>query len=103
MLAAGTAAALVPIRSITRRLAATDAKSLAADASTRTHGRVTLGADGKSETITYIADDVDEPGTACTRLLGQLKAIQLGKVKDEFGGCFAVTEEDGRKVLGEQA
>ncbi|KAL6872938.1 branched-chain amino acid aminotransferase II [Trichoderma novae-zelandiae] len=88
--AAGTAAALVPIRSITRRgttgLAADDAKV------TRT---------GDAETVTYIPDAVEDAGPVCLKLLTALKSIQLGKVEDKFGWRVAVTEEDGKGVAEE--
>lgn len=89
-MAAGTAAALVPIRSITRRIA----PSLPPE-----HPRVS-SRDGE-ETVTYIPEGSEEPGPLCTRLLAQLKDIQLGRTKDEFGWRFEVTEEDGRRVVGE--
>ncbi|KAJ6445134.1 branched-chain-amino-acid aminotransferase [Purpureocillium lavendulum] len=90
VVAAGTAAALVPIRSITRQ---------------KQKGAAVLPAgprvnsDAESETVTYIPDSQEEAGPACLRLLTQLKAIQLGKVKDEFGWRFLVSEADG-KVAG---
>jgi hypothetical protein len=87
-MAAGTAAALVPIRSITRRIAPT----LPQD-----HPRVSVK-EGE-ETITYIPDNIEEPGPLCTKLLAQLKGIQLGKLEDSFGWRFEVTEEDGKRVL----
>ncbi|KAH7369356.1 aminotransferase [Plectosphaerella cucumerina] len=67
--AAGTAAALVPIRSITRR-----------------------------ETVTYIPDEQAEPGPLALKLLSTLQGIQLGKLDDSFGWRFAVSEADGQKV-----
>lgn len=89
VLAAGTAAALVPIRSITKRN------------STALQGqeRVSSAEDG-DETITYIPESSEEPGDAWTKLITQLKAIQLGKVEDSFGWRFEVSEEDGKKVVG---
>ncbi|KAL2260900.1 hypothetical protein VTK26DRAFT_4971 [Humicola hyalothermophila] len=89
VMAAGTAAALVPIRSITRRVA----PSLPA------HPRVSFK-DGE-ETVTYIPEGNEEPGELCVKLLTQLKGIQLGKVEDKFGWRFVVTEEDGKRVVGE--
>ncbi len=97
-MAAGTAAPLVPIRSITRAMHASDAKSLAAVI--KSHERLTTK-DGE-ETVTYIPDSQEDAGPLCIRLLTQLKAIQLGKTKDDFGWCFAVSEEDGLKVAGTQ-
>ncbi|EME39689.1 hypothetical protein DOTSEDRAFT_75365 [Dothistroma septosporum NZE10] len=63
--AAGTAAALVPIKSITMR--------------------------SKNDTFRY-QNGSDEPGPAVVKLLAQLKGIQQGKVKDEFGWVEAVRE-----------
>ena len=86
--AAGTAAALVPIRSITRR---------------GTHllpscPRVTSNPD--SETVTYIADGEEDAGPVCLRLLTQLRAIQLGKAKDDFGWRFQVKDAHREGVEG---
>jgi branched-chain amino acid aminotransferase len=67
-MAAGTAAALVPIRSITR--------------------------ESRSETSTYIPADSEEPGPVCAKLLSTLKGIQLGKIKDTFGWNSKVNEVD---------
>lgn len=63
--AAGTAAALVPIKSITMR--------------------------SRDDVFKYQGGG-DEPGPAVTKLLAQLKAIQLGKVEDPFGWREAVRE-----------
>lgn len=96
-MAAGTAAALVPIRSITRRF---DPKSPNSITSTLgEHPR--LSAENGAEKVTYLADNIEDAGPICLRLLTQLKGIQLGKVKDEFGWCFPVNKEDGTKVTGE--
>ncbi|KAK0516565.1 hypothetical protein JMJ35_001168 [Cladonia borealis] len=65
IMAAGTAAALVPIRSITMR--SRDAK------------------------FTYL-EGGDEPGPACIKLLTTLKGIQQGKIKDTFGWLDYVKE-----------
>ncbi|KAK4173879.1 aminotransferase [Triangularia setosa] len=92
VLAAGTAAALVPIRSITKR----NSNRLGGQA------RVSSGSDG-AETVTYILEGNEEPGEICTKLLDQLKGIQLGKVEDKFGWRFEVTEMDGKRVVGESA
>ncbi|KAK1249335.1 hypothetical protein MKX07_002851 [Trichoderma sp. CBMAI-0711] len=90
--AAGTAAALVPIRSITRR----GTKGLADGPKvTRTDK------DGGAETVTYIPDGVEDAGPVCLKVLTALKSIQLGKVEDKFGWRFAVSEEDGKAVLGD--
>ena len=64
MLAAGTAAALLPIRSITRP--------------------------STSETVSYIDDSSEEPGPVCSILLSTLKGIQSGKMKDTFGWTYPV-------------
>ncbi|KAI7160620.1 branched-chain amino acid aminotransferase [Hortaea werneckii] len=63
VLAAGTAAALVPIKSITMR--------------------------SKGDEFKYQGGG-DEPGPAIVKLLAQLKGIQSGKVKDTFGWCQEV-------------
>lgn len=70
-MAAGTAAALVPIRSITRY------------------------SDGK--TTEFIKADSEDPGPVCDKLLTTLKGIQQGLIKDTFGWCSAVTEVDSSK------
>jgi branched-chain amino acid aminotransferase len=97
VMAAGTAAALVPIRSITRKMDASSPQSLGRSASQ--HPRLSLR-DGE-ETVTYIPEHQEDSGPVCLRLLTQLKGIQLGKIKDDFGWCFTVGEADGRKVVGE--
>lgn len=89
MLAAGTAAALVPIRSITKR----DSNRLA--------GQARVSSNNDAETVTYIPEGIEEPGEICTKLLEQLKGIQLGKIEDKFGWRFEVTEQDGKSVVGE--
>lgn len=58
-MAAGTAAALVPIRSITRY--------------------------SDNKTTEYIPSSSEEPGAICEKLLTTLKGIQAGKLKDTFG------------------
>ena len=63
--AAGTAAALVPIKSITMK--------------------------SKNDRFTY-QDERKEPGPGVTKLLTTLKAIQQGKAKDEFGWLDFVEE-----------
>ncbi|KAK0748413.1 aminotransferase [Apiosordaria backusii] len=89
VLAAGTAAALVPIRSITKRN------------SNRLEGQARVSSNDGAETVTYIPEGNEEPGEICTKLLDQLKGIQLGKVEDKFGWRFEVTEQDGKSVVGE--
>lgn len=76
-MAAGTAAALVPIRSITRL--------------------------SDNKTSTYIPESTEEPGPICLKLLSTLKGIQLGKIKDTFGWNSLVEEVDIEKyATGEQ-
>lgn len=70
-MAAGTAAALVPIRSITRH--------------------------SDNKTSTYIPESIEEPGPICVKLLSTLKGIQLGKIKDTFGWNSLVEEADIKK------
>ncbi|KAH7150271.1 aminotransferase [Dactylonectria estremocensis] len=70
VMAAGTAAALVPIRSITRRSEHVD------------------------ETINYIAASQEEAGPICTKLLTTLQSIQLGKIEDPFKWRFAISVAD---------
>ncbi len=93
-MAAGTAAALVPIRSITRRVAHSDPGSLAA--TVKTHPRLEVGVG--YETVRYMPDDQEEAGSMCVRLLTHLKGIQSGKMQDTFGWCHVISEEDGTKV-----
>lgn len=90
-MAAGTAAGLVPIRSITRSIPSSNPRSLAA--TLKQHDRLSV-ADG-SETVAYIPDGQEQPGSICLKLLGQLKGIQVGKVEDTFNWCYKVREEDG--------
>ncbi|RMI98436.1 hypothetical protein CDV36_016121 [Fusarium kuroshium] len=73
--AAGTAAALVPIRSITRRR------------------------EGKTDTVTYIPDGQEEPGPLFGKLLNHLKDIQLAKAEDKFNWRFPVSAAD-KEVAG---
>jgi len=68
VMAAGTAAALVPIKSITRK--------------------------SRDETTSYIEADSEEPGPICIKLLTTLKGIQSGKIKDTFGWTSKVEEVD---------
>lgn len=97
VMAAGTAAALVPIRSITRRTSATAATSIAS--AVGKHER--LSGDAESEIVTFLPAEREEAGDICSKLIGQLQGIQLGRVKDQFGWNFAVSQEDGTKVVGE--
>lgn len=93
-MAAGTAAALVPIRSITRRFDPKSPQSITS--ALGQHAR--LSAESGVEKVTYLEDSIEDAGPVCLRLLTQLKGIQLGKVKDEFGWCLPVSQEDGTKV-----
>ncbi|KAH9991849.1 branched-chain amino acid aminotransferase II [Xylariaceae sp. FL0662B] len=97
VVAAGTAAALVPIRSITRSIDPASSQSISS--AVGKHPR--LSTEGGAEKVTYIDDASEDAGPICLRLLSQLKGIQLGKVKDEFGWCFPVSQEDGIKAAGE--
>lgn len=82
-MAAGTAAALVPIRSITRN--------------------------SDSKTTEYIPSSSEDPGAICSKLLATLKGIQSGKIQDTFGwnkvvekldiNDFTTTEKDGDNGL----
>lgn len=100
-MAAGTAASLVPIRSITRRIAASDPKSLAA--SLQSHPRLSVDKSKAEETITYIPDTQEDAGPLCLKLLAQLKGIQMGKAEDKFGWCFKISEDDQKKATGHEA
>ncbi|KAI5463610.1 aminotransferase [Mariannaea sp. PMI_226] len=75
VMAAGTAAALVPIRSITRR-----------------HN-------GTEKTSEYIPASQEEAGPICSKLLTTLQSIQLGKLQDQFNWRFNVSEAD-KNVAG---
>jgi branched-chain amino acid aminotransferase len=91
VMAAGTAAALVPIRSITRSIAAaTDGKSLSSVVGS--HERLVVN--GDEETVVYVPDSVPEAGPIATRLLSGLQGIQLGKIEDSFGWNTKVEEAD---------
>ncbi|KAG5913252.1 hypothetical protein E4U53_004932 [Claviceps sorghi] len=83
--AAGTAAALVPIRSITRRRRGHDAGLPAGPRVCSTP---------EADTVTYIPEGTEEAGPLCLRLLTHLQAIQLGRAADEFGWRCEVTEGD---------
>ena len=65
VIAVGTAAALVPIKSITMR--------------------------SRFDKFLY-QEGSDEPGPACVKLLSILKGIQQGKIKDAFGWLDVVEE-----------
>ncbi|KAK3497414.1 branched-chain amino acid aminotransferase II [Neurospora hispaniola] len=98
VMAAGTAAALVPIRSITRRVKTSSPQSLASSSATQEHARVSFNKEAEEETVTYLPDNQEDAGDLCLKLLSQLKGIQLGKIEDKLGWRFAVTEEDGKKA-----
>ncbi|KAI1083042.1 branched-chain amino acid aminotransferase II [Whalleya microplaca] len=97
VMAAGTAAALVPIRSISRRVDPASPQSISSAAGK--HAR--LSTEGGAEKVTYIDAANEDAGPICLRLLSQLKGIQLGKIKDEFSWCYPVSQQDGTKVAGE--
>jgi branched-chain amino acid aminotransferase len=65
IMAAGTAAALVPIKSITMR--------------------------SRSDKFVF-QNGSDEPGPACVKFLEQLQGIQRGKIEDKFGWCDKVKQ-----------
>ena len=65
VLAVGTAGALVPIKSITRK---------------------------STNDVFSFNGDSDEPGPCCAKLLSILKGIQQGKLDDRFQWCRKVTE-----------
>ena len=66
VMAAGTAASLVPIKSITMQ--------------------------SRGDKFEYPVNEKLEPGPVCEQLLSTLKGIQMGKVKDQFGWNMTVTE-----------
>lgn len=70
-MAAGTAAALVPIRSITRK--------------------------STNDKFSYLPEGSDEPGPIFNKMIAALKGIQLGKIKGPEGWCVPVTEVDIKK------
>ncbi|KAL0254692.1 hypothetical protein SLS55_009214 [Diplodia seriata] len=72
VLAAGTAAALVPIKSIARR--------------------------STNDKFEYVKGD--EPGPLCVKLLASLQGIQRGKLDDPFGWRDSIQEAKGYKVRG---
>lgn len=67
MLAAGTAAALVPIKSITM--------------------------ESKGDKFLF-RDGSDEPGPVWTKLITTLKGIQLGKIEDKQGWLYRVDKPE---------
>lgn len=99
-MAAGTAASLVPIRSITRRMAASDPVSLMA--TVKSHPRLTADGAKNEETVTYIVDAQEDAGPLCLKLLAQLKGIQTGKVEDKLGWCCKISDDDRKKAQGHE-
>ncbi|KAF1982380.1 branched-chain amino acid aminotransferase II [Aulographum hederae CBS 113979] len=73
VMAAGTAAALVPIKSITMK--------------------------SRGDNFKYQGGS-DEPGPICVKMLTTLKGIQQGKIEDKFGWLSKVEEAKGYKVRG---
>lgn len=82
VLGAGTAVALVPIQSITRRTPGLLPSS------------PRLQVDASSETVMYLSQGQTSGGPVYTKLVAQLRAIQLGMVGDEFGWRFEVRAAD---------
>ena len=80
-MAAGTAAGIVPIKSITRR--------------------------SRNDVVQYIAEDSEEPGPVFNNLLATLQGIQRGKIADPYGWCETVQEPtalaqaNGKDVLND--
>lgn len=74
VMAAGTAAALVPIKSITMR--------------------------SRNDKFTYLDE---EPGPLCMKLLTTLQGIQRGKIEDTFGWCSKVEAPDAYGHNSKQA
>jgi branched-chain amino acid aminotransferase len=101
VMAAGTAAALVPIRSITRRIASSDSQSLAA--TVKKHPKLTVNEAAGEETVQFIADAQEDGDPICLKLLSALKGIQLGKIDDKHGWNFKISEADGKKAHVEGA
>lgn len=99
-MAAGTAASLVPIRSITRRISASDPASLVS--TIKAHSRLTAVPDKGEETITYITDTQEDADPICLKLLAQLKGIQTGKLEDQMGWCYKISEDDREKAQGHE-
>ncbi|ETN38455.1 branched-chain amino acid aminotransferase [Cyphellophora europaea CBS 101466] len=75
VMACGTAASLVPIKSITMQ--------------------------SKGDKFEYPVNEKLDPGPVCEKLLSTLKGMQAGKVKDQFGWCFTVTQAP--KGFGQEA
>ncbi|KAL5597019.1 hypothetical protein BROUX41_006311 [Berkeleyomyces rouxiae] len=93
VMAAGTAAALVPIRSITRRIQASSEKSVA----NKGLKNVTVPRENEEE-ITFLDKSITDAGPICLKLLSLLQGIQLGKIEDTFGWVHVVKAEHGDKA-----
>lgn len=82
VMACGTAASLVPIKSITM--------------------------ESRGDKFDFPVGAKGEPGEVCEQLLSTLKGMQAGKVEDRFGWCHIVTEApkgfgvEGKGVNGEK-
>ncbi|KAL1893808.1 hypothetical protein Cpir12675_003964 [Ceratocystis pirilliformis] len=96
VMAAGTAAALVPIRSITRRIHTGSDKSVAS----KGLKNVSVPRENEEE-IVFLDKSITDAGPICLQLLRLLQGIQLGKVEDTFGWVQVVKAEDGNKVSKE--
>jgi branched-chain amino acid aminotransferase len=77
VMAAGTAASLVPIKSITM--------------------------ESKGDKFDYPVDENLAPGPVCEQLLTTLKGMQAGKVEDKFGWCHVVTAPPAGFATGGKA
>lgn len=76
VMAAGTAASLVPVKSITMR--------------------------SRGDKFEYAGKEDGEPGPVCQKLLRTLKDIQQGKIKDQFGWLVEVEAPPEEFVSGRQ-
>ena len=83
VMGAGTAVALMPIASITRKRMG---EGLGPGP------RVTV--DGNFETIAYMPDQQQGGGPVHQKLLARLWDYQMGRVPDDFGWCFEVSLQD---------
>ncbi|CAN9437973.1 unnamed protein product [Alternaria alternata] len=83
VMGAGTAVALMPIASITRKRMG---EGLGPEP------RVTV--DGNFETIAYMPDQQQGGGPVHQKLLARLWDCQMGRVPDDFGWCFKVSLQD---------
>lgn len=94
VMAAGTAAALVPIQSITRR------RSDRLPSGPRVMKQTGEGddVDAAAEVVTYIPSDSPAPGPVVVKLLTRLKAIQQGTAEDEFGWRCVLEEADTKGI-----